>query len=69
MILHSTTTFAQPFCTDLVIEAASSADTGGVLVLAQRPGEEFLRLQIERTGPNKALPGLIAPAALRRQPH
>ena len=59
--LHSAGTFAQPFCTDLVIEAASSAEAGGVLVLAQRPGEELLRLQIERTGPNKALPGLIAP--------
>src|SRR6478735_3167742 len=53
--------FAQPFCTDLEIESTAAADNGGVLVLAQRPGEDFLRLQIERSGPPKALPGLIAP--------
>jgi len=45
-----------PFCTDLEAEARAS----NVLVLAQRPGEEFRRQQMDGAAP-VPLPGLIAP--------
>jgi phage tail-like protein len=45
-----------PFCTDLDFEAPGS----NVLVLAQRPGEEFRRQQMDGAAATP-LPGLIAP--------
>jgi phage tail-like protein len=54
--LHTAQTIPAAFCTDLLIEAA---DSPRVLVLAQRPGEEFRRLQVAPG--EEALPGLVAP--------
>jgi phage tail-like protein len=58
--VHLGQTMAVPFCTDLVIEPPSAPDALRVLVLAQRPGEEFLRLQMKGITPTR-LAGLIAP--------
>lgn len=52
--LHLNDALAAPFCTDLVLESDD------LLVLAQRPGEDFRRLQMKGITPTP-LPGLIAP--------
>ena len=57
--LHMSATLAAPFCTDLEFEARS--DAAPVLVLAQRPGEEFRRWQLDAAVATP-LPGLVAPA-------
>src|SRR5262249_47216103 len=49
-----------PFCTDLVIEPPTAGQASRVVVLAQRPGEEFLRWQMDGITPTR-LAGLIAP--------
>ncbi len=61
--LHDGSLLAAPFATDLLVETAiatASAETDPVLVLAQRPGEEFRRMQLGAGAP-VALPGLVAP--------
>ena len=58
--LHDGSLLAAPFATDLLAEATATPEAGHVLVLAQRPGEEFRRLQIGAGAP-VALPGLVAP--------
>ena len=58
--LHDGSLLPAPFVTDLVIEATTTPELNHVLVLAQRPGEEFRRLQIGEGAP-VALPGLVAP--------
>lgn len=56
--LHDGTLLSAPYTTDLVIEPGAGPVHG--LVLAQRPGEEFRRLQMGEGAP-VALPGLVAP--------
>jgi phage tail-like protein len=58
--LHDGSVLPAPFATDLLIEATATLEAGHVLVLAQRPGEEFRRLQLGQGAP-VALVGLVAP--------
>lgn len=58
--LHDGSTLPTPFATDLVIGPTALPELGHVVVLAQRPGEEFRRLQLGFGAP-VALPGLVAP--------
>ena len=58
--LHLAESLAVPFATDLVFEKPSSPTAAPILVLAQRPGEEFKRSQMDGITPTW-LTGLIAP--------
>ena len=57
--LHLKRSLATPYATDLVAEAENAA-LGALITLAQRPGEEFLRLRLLGNQP-AALPSLSAP--------
>jgi phage tail-like protein len=57
--LHLNRGLAAPFCTDVVAEP-EEADAGALVTLAQRPGEEFLRMRLAGNQP-AAQPSLSAP--------
>ena len=58
--LHLGGSLAAPFCTDFVIERPAKPADPRVFVLAQRPGEELVRMQMDGITPT-LLRGLIAP--------
>lgn len=57
--LHLNKSFPAFFATDIVAEA-EHPEFGALLTLAQRPGEEFLRMRLSGNQPS-ALPALLAP--------
>ncbi|WP_300336138.1 phage tail protein [Accumulibacter sp.] len=57
--LHLGKSIAVPFCTDIVSEAEDT-EFGTLMVVAQRPGENFLRLRLLANQPTM-LPPLMAP--------
>ena len=57
--LHLGKSIALPFCTDIASEA-EDADFGTLMIVAQRPGETFLRLRLLANQPTM-LPPLMAP--------
>lgn len=57
--LHLNKSFPAFFSTDIVAEA-EHPELGALLTLAQRPGEEFLRMRLSGNQPS-ALPSLLAP--------